>query len=82
MEFGSSNYTNSFAFANALSGIDGLDGSDFEDGWYWCDSESGIYSSRSAYLWFIQQHRVGIPDTSWLWIWRLPSSEKVRFLVW
>lgn len=37
---------------------------------------------KSGYAWLLQQHRSLDGYTAWKWVWRIPSLEKCRFLVW
>lgn len=49
----------------------------------WNPDLSGCYEDSSDYDWLIQ--RMGIMEDnqdSWRWVWRLPTTEKCRFLVW
>lgn len=49
----------------------------------WGPSISGAYDAKSGYMWLLSQQR-GLADDSgnWRWIWKLPTYEKCKFLVW
>lgn len=49
----------------------------------WGPSISGSYDTKSRYMWLLSQQRDLATDLgSWKWIWKLPTSEKCKFLVW
>ncbi|KAJ1428119.1 Ribonuclease H domain [Sesbania bispinosa] len=53
-----------------------------EDTWCWMDSTAGNYSSNAGYKWLLKQDNVRSPEHRWRWIWRLPTPEKIRFMIW
>ena len=53
-----------------------------EDCWAWMYESSGSYTISSGY-WWIYRRMFEVPTSqSWNWVWRLPTTEKCRFLVW
>lgn len=49
----------------------------------WSSSISGTYTANEGYLWLLNEHRDFDAELgSWKWIWKLPTSEKCKFLIW
>lgn len=49
----------------------------------WDLSNFGQYSTKSVYLWLLQQEKnVLLTEETWTWIWKLKLPENVRHFVW
>lgn len=49
----------------------------------WNSSLNGIYEAKSGYWWLLNKHRNLSPvQSGWKWVWKLPTTEKCKFLVW
>lgn len=56
---------------------------DLEDCIIWGHNLDGKYEAKFGYAWLVGQRLTqSSPTFSWKWIWRLPTTEKCRLLVW
>ena len=53
-----------------------------EDCWAWLQDSSSSYTVSSSYWWIYRRMFAVSPSQGWNWVWRLPTTEKCRFLVW
>ncbi|KAL4275343.1 hypothetical protein AHAS_Ahas20G0097700 [Arachis hypogaea] len=51
-------------------------------GWFWTNSNTLTYSTKSGYEWLLKKKFGWNDNENWLWLWRLRIPEKIKCLLW
>ncbi|XP_052107421.1 uncharacterized protein LOC110273893 [Arachis duranensis] len=51
-------------------------------GWFWTNSNTLTYSTKSGYEWLLKKKFGWNDNENWLWLWRLRLPEKIKCLLW
>ncbi|KAL4276453.1 hypothetical protein AHAS_Ahas20G0208700 [Arachis hypogaea] len=51
-------------------------------GWFWTNSNTLTYSTKSGYEWLLKKKFGWNDNENWLWLWRLRIPERIKCLLW
>lgn len=52
------------------------------DYFIWKTSSTGLYTTKTGFQWLLQQRGSTTAESSWKWIWKLPTQQNIRFFFW